>query len=108
MRKWIKKLYRSKENLTKQEVREMIENNSNVILLDVRNHQEYEEGHLNGAINIPTYDLYRNAPKMLKDKDAIIIAYCTIGVRSENAINILRKMGYKNLYHLDGGIGEDL
>ena len=71
MRKWIKKLYRSKENLTNEEVREMIENNSNVILLDVRNHQEYEEGHLNGAINIPTYDLYRNAPKILKDKEAI-------------------------------------
>lgn len=105
MRKWIKKLYRSKENLTKEEVKEMMQSNSNVILLDVRNHQEYEEGHLNGAINIPTYDLYRNAPKILKDKDTIIIAYCTVGVRSENAINILRKMGYKNLYHLDGGIG---
>ena len=105
MKKWIKKLYRSKENLTKEEVKEMIQNNSNVILLDVRNHQEYEEGHLNGAINIPTYDLYRNAPKILTDKEAIIIAYCTVGVRSENAINILRKMGYKNLYHLEGGIG---
>lgn len=108
MRKWIKKLYRSKENLTKEEVKEMIENNSNVILLDVRNHQEYEEGHLKGAINIPTYDLYRNAPKLLKDKEAIIIAYCTIGVRSESAVNILRRMGYINLYHLEGGIGQDL
>lgn len=105
MKKWIKKLYRSKENLTKEEVKEMMQSNSNIILLDVRNHQEYEEGHLNGAINIPTYDLYRNAPKILKDKEAIIIAYCTVGVRSKNAINILRKMGYKNLYHLDGGIG---
>ena len=105
MRKWIKRLYRSKENLTKEEVAEMIANNSNVILLDVRNHQEYEEGHLKGAINIPTYDIYREAPKKLLDKDATIIAYCTVGLRSENAINILRKMGYKNLYHLDGGIG---
>jgi len=105
MRKWIKKLYRSKENLTKEEVNEMLKNNSNIILLDVRNHQEYEEGHLKGAINIPTYDLYRNAAKILTDKETIIIAYCTVGVRSENAINILRKMGYKNLYHLDGGIG---
>ena len=105
MRNWIRRIYRSKEDLTKAEVREMLKNHSNVILLDVRSHQEYEEGHLNGAINIPTYDIYRNAPKMLKDKEAIIIAYCTVGVRSKNAINILRKMGYKNLYHLDGGIG---
>ena len=105
MRKWLKKLYRSKQNITKEEMREMLNNSNNIILLDVRSHQEYEEGHLKGAINIPTYDLYREATKKIKDKEAIIIAYCTIGVRSENAINILRKMGYKNLYHLDGGIG---
>lgn len=105
MRNWIKKLYRSKENLTKEEVKEMLKNHSNVILLDVRSHQEYEEGHLNGAINIPTYELYRNTSKVLKDKNSIIIAYCTVGVRSKHAIEILRKMGYKNLYHLEGGIG---
>lgn len=105
MRKWLKRLYRSKENITKEEMMDMISNNSNVILLDVRSYQEYEEGHLNGAINIPTYDIFREAPRKLVDKDAIIIAYCTVGLRSENAINILRKMGYKNLYHLDRGIG---
>lgn len=105
MRKWITRIYRSKENLTKEEVNQMLRNYTNVILLDVRSHQEYEEGHLNGAINIPTYEIYRNAPKIIRDKDTIIIAYCTVGLRSKNAINILRKMGYKNLYHLDGGIG---
>ena len=105
MRKWLKRLYRSKENITKEEMREMINNYSSVILLDVRSHKEYAEGHLNGAINIPIYDLYMEAPKALKDKEVIIIAYCTVGVRSESAIKILRKMGYKNLYHLDGGIG---
>lgn len=82
----------------------MFDNNSNVILLDVRSSQEFEEGHLIGAVNIPTYELYTQAPKILTDKDAIIIAYCTVGVRSKHAINVLRKMGYKNLYHLDGGI----
>lgn len=102
LRNWIKKLYRSKENLTKEEAKEMLDNNSNVTLLDVRSPQEFEEGHLVGAVNIPTYELYTQAPKILRDKEAIIIAYCTIGVRSKNAINILRKMGYKNLYHLEG------
>lgn len=104
MRKWLKRLYRSKHNITKEEMLEMLNNYSNVILLDVRSRQEYEESHLNGAINISVYDLYKEAPEMLKDKEAIIIAYCTVGLRSENAINILRKMGYKNLYHLDGGL----
>ena len=104
MKKWISKLYRSKENLTKEEMREMLNSNNNIILLDVRSSQEFEEGHLSGAINIPTYELYILAPKKLKDKDVIIIAYCTVGVRSKQAINILRKMGYRNLYHLEGGI----
>ena len=105
MQRWIKRFYRSKENIKKEEMQEMLSKYSNVILLDVRSHQEYAEGHLNGAINIPTYDLYTDASKVLKDKETIIIAYCTVGVRSENAIKILKKMGYKNLYHLDGGIG---
>lgn len=105
MRNWFKKLYRSKENLTKEEVKEILDDYYNVILLDVRSHQEYEEGHLEGAINIPTYELYRNAPKLIPNRDSIIIAYCTVGLRSENAIKILRKMGYTNLYHLEGGIG---
>lgn len=105
MRKWLKRLYRSKQNISKEEMEEILSNYSNAILLDVRSHQEYEEGHLNGAINIPIYDLFRDASKKLTDKEAVIISYCTVGVRSENAINILRKMGYKNLYHLDGGIG---
>ena len=101
----MKSFFRSKSNLSKEEMEDMINNNSNVILLDVRSHQEYEEGHLQGAINIPTYEIYGKATKILTDKDAIIIAYCTLGVRSKNAIKILKKMGYKNLYHLDEGIG---
>ena len=82
----------------------MLDNKFNVILLDVRSPQEFEEGHLIGAINIPTYELYTQASKILTDKDSIIIAYCSVGVRSKHAIDVLRKMGYKNLYHLDGGI----
>lgn len=105
MRRLIKKLYRSKENITKEEMKYMIGNYPNVILLDVRSPQEYKEGHLKNAINIPNYEIYSKAPHILRDKEAIIIAYCTVGIRSENAIKILRKLGYKNLYHLDGGIG---
>lgn len=101
----MKRLFRSKSNLSQQEMKDMVRNNDNVILLDVRSPQEFEEGHLDGAINIPTYEIYSKAQKILTDKDAIIIAYCTLGVRSKNVIKILKKMGYKNLYHLDCGIG---
>lgn len=104
MKNFIRRLYRSKNNITKDEMKFMLNNYSNVILLDVRSPQEFMEGHLNNAINIPTYEIYSKAPKIIKDKETIIIAYCTVGIRSENAIRILKKLGYKNLYHLEGGI----
>lgn len=104
MKNFIKKLYRSRNNITKDEMKFMLKNYSNVILLDVRSPQEFAEGHLNNSINIPTYEIYSKAPKIIKDKETIIIAYCTVGIRSENAIRILKKLGYKNLYHLEGGI----
>ena len=104
MFKWLRNKYRSKENLTKDEVYEMIRNNDNVILLDVRSPQEYEEGHMQNAINIPTYEIYEKAEKIIRDKDSIIICYCTVGVRSKKTIKMLKKLGYNNLYNLDGGI----
>lgn len=104
MKNFIRRLYRSKNNITKDEMKFMLKNYSNVVLLDVRSPQEFMEGHLNNAINIPTYEIYSKAPKIIKDKETIIIAYCTVGIRSENAIRILERLGYKNLYHLEGGI----
>ena len=46
MKNLFRRIYRSKENITKEELKEMFDNNPNVILLDVRKHKEYEEGHL--------------------------------------------------------------
>ena len=101
MKKFLKRFYRTKMNLSKEEMQEIMINNEKAVLLDVRSPQEYEEGHINGAINIPNYELYYKAPRLIKDKEAIIIAYCTLGLRSKKALKILKRMGYKNLYHLD-------
>ena len=105
MKELLKKLYRTKTDIGKEEMREILKNNNNVIILDVRSPQEYEEGHIDGAINIPNYELYYKTPRVIKNKETIIIAYCTLGLRSKKATKILKKMGYKNIYHLDGGIG---
>ena len=104
MKSFLKRLYRSKTNLTKEEMQDLLRSNENIILLDVRSPQEFEEGHLEGAINIPTYELNYKAHIMLENKDSIIIAYCTLGIRSKKAIKVLKKLGYKNLYHLESGI----
>ena len=82
----------------------VISTNPNSILLDVRSPQEYKEGHLNGAINIPLYELEMCCDCNLKEKDKIVIVYCQSGIRSKKAIKILNKNGFKNLYHRRDGL----
>lgn len=98
------KINRQNQNLSLKEIREIIRNNENVILVDVRSKQEFLEGHLDGAINIPLYELEKCCECKIKDKNAVIIAYCQYGMRSKKAIMLLRRHGYKNLYHLKGGV----
>lgn len=98
------KINRQSQNLSLKEIREIMQNNKNVILVDVRSKQEFLEGHLDGAINIPLYDLEQCCECKLKNKDAIIITYCQYGMRSKKAIMQLKRHGYKNLYHLKDGL----
>lgn len=74
------------------------------ILLDVRSPQEYNEGHLEGAILIPEYELKSKCEYKLPDKEKTIIIYCSTGTRSKKAQRELEKMGYKNVYNLYNGI----
>ena len=104
LKRIIRKFYRYKENITKEEMKEILRANNNVILLDVRSHQEYKEGHLERSINIPLYDLQKEALSKIRNKEDIVIVYCSAGIRSKKAVQILRKMGYINLYNIEGGI----
>lgn len=96
--------YRQRDEITIEEVYHILNNNSNAVLLDVRSNQEYNEGHLQGSINIPLYDLGIYIDDILLDTDTYIVTYCQSGMRSKEAIEILRKKGYKNVYSLDGGL----
>ncbi|MBV7531976.1 rhodanese-related sulfurtransferase [Chitinophaga sp. sic0106] len=80
------------------------------IIVDMRNHYEYEVGHFEGAIEVPS-DTFREqlpmAVDMLKDqKDKNIIMYCTGGIRCEKASAYMLHAGFQNVYHLEGGIIE--
>lgn len=86
------------------EIMDIKRTNPNSILLDVRSPQEFKEGHLNGAINIPLYELEMCCTCKLKEKNRLIIVYCQSGIRSKKAIKILNKNGFKNLYHLKNGL----
>ncbi|MBX3240747.1 MAG: rhodanese-related sulfurtransferase [Chitinophagaceae bacterium] len=78
------------------------------IILDMRNHYEYEVGHFNGAVEIPS-DTFREqlpmAVEMMQEhKDKNIVMYCTGGIRCEKASAYMLHNGFKNVRHLEGGI----
>lgn len=78
------------------------------VIVDMRNHYEYEVGHFENAIEIPS-DTFRDqlpmAAEMLQDKkNKNIIMYCTGGIRCEKASAYMLHKGYKNVFHLEGGI----
>ena len=74
------------------------------ILLDVRSHQEYQEGHLRGAINIPEYEINSRIEREIPKKNQLIVIYCQYGARSINVYKKMEKMGYNNMYNLQGGL----
>ena len=82
---------------------EKILKNSGGILVDVRSPKEYEEGHMEGAISIPEYEIKKKAKILLPNKEKVIIVYCSSGGRSKKAKEELRNMGYKYVYNLYNG-----
>ncbi len=73
------------------------------ILVDVRSPQEYEEGHMEGAILLQEYEIKKRANELLPNKDKVIVVYCSSGGRSKKAQKELLDMGYKKVYNLYNG-----
>ncbi|SDD88607.1 oxygen-dependent tRNA uridine(34) hydroxylase TrhO [Niabella drilacis] len=83
-------------------------NDPETIVIDMRNHYEFEVGHFENAIEIPS-DTFRDQLPMAVDMmqehmDKNIIMYCTGGIRCEKASAYMLHRGFKNVYHLEGGI----
>jgi len=80
--------------------------NSDFIILDIRTLEEYESGHLENSIRIDYYssDFEEQLDKLDKNKTYLI--YCRSGNRSSKALNIMQELGFKEAYHISGGINE--
>jgi len=83
-------------------------NDPKTVVIDMRNHYEYEVGHFENAIEVPS-DTFREqlpmAAEMMNDqRDKNIIMYCTGGIRCEKASAYMLHKGFKNVFHLEGGI----
>jgi UPF0176 protein len=90
-----------------QQMNEMLKHDDTIVI-DMRNHYEYEVGHFDKAVEIPS-DTFREqlpmAVEMMADKkDKHIIMYCTGGIRCEKASAYMLHNGFKNVFHLEGGI----
>ena len=79
-------------------------NDSDVVLLDVRDDNEYSSGHIRDSIHIPVSSLQKRINELEKYKNKKILAYCRSGNRSNTACRTLNKKGFENISNLAGGI----
>jgi len=82
--------------------------NPDTVVIDMRNHYEYEVGHFENAIEIPSDTFREQLPMavemMQENKNRNIIMYCTGGIRCEKASAFMLHKGFQNVFHLEGGI----
>ncbi len=89
------------EEISPEEAKELI-GEANVVLLDVRTQEEYDEGHIEGAVLLPYDAITADSAGLPADKDATIIIYCRSGRRSAIAAETLLGLGYTRVYDLGG------
>lgn len=88
--------------ISQEEAMEMMKLDDGHIIVDVRRQDEYDEGHIPGAILIPNESISDVRPKELTDLDQIILIYCRTGRRSKEASQKLADLGYTNIYEFGG------
>ena len=88
--------------ITQEEAKRIIDTEEGYIILDVRTIEEFEGGHIPGAILIPDYEIEEKAPEQLTDKSQLILVYCRSGRRSKIAAEALVDLGYSNVKEFGG------
>lgn len=98
-------MVRSYTQISQEEAKQMMEQDGTQIIVDVRTQEEYDSGHILGAICIPNESIGTEHPEELPDLDQVILVYCRSGNRSKQAAQKLFDMGYINVYEF-GGIND--
>lgn len=84
-----------------EEAKQMMDENE-VTILDVRTAQEYAEGYIPNAVNLPNEEIGKEPPELLPEQDEILLVYCRSGRRSKEAADKLVAMGYTQVYDFGG------
>lgn len=90
------------EEITQEEAKKIMDADESAIILDVREKEEFDEGHIPGAILIPYTEIEDKADEMLPDKDSLILVYCRSGRRSKIAAKALSELGYTSVKEFGG------
>ena len=80
----------------------MMEAEKDYLIVDVRSYEEFAQGHIPGALNVPNESIGTEPPLLLPDKDQLIMIYCRSGNRSKQASQKLVDMGYSNIVEFGG------
>ena len=89
-------------NITAEEAKQIMDKEEGFIILDVRTQEEYDQGHLPGAVVISHEEIAEKAEGALTDKDQLILVYCRSGRRSKIAAEALVELGYTNIKEFGG------
>ena len=90
------------KHVSMDKIVQIMNENTDYIILDVRTIAEYNEGHIPNAICIPNETIGNNTISELPDKEQLILIYCRSGNRSKQAAEKLKKLGYTNLIEFGG------
>lgn len=90
------------EQITAEEAKKIMDSDEDFVILDAREQDEYDSGHIPGAILIPYTEIENKAESMIPDKDKQILVYCRSGRRSKIAAESLAKLGYTNIKEFGG------
>lgn len=90
------------QQISQEEAKEMMDT-QDVIILDVREQDEYDSGHIPGAVLLPVGTIDENtAAEVIPEKDSTVPVYCRSGNRSKTASSALADLGYTNVYEFGG------
>lgn len=89
-------------NITAEEAKQIMDSEEGYIILDVRTQEEYDQGHIPGAIVISHEEIAEKAEEVLTDKNQLILVYCRSGRRSKLAAEALVELGYTNIKEFGG------
>ena len=92
----------SYEQISADEAKKLMDSETDYAIVDARTQEEFDEGHIEGAIMIPEYEIEAKAESLLPDKDQLILVYCRSGRRSKIASEALVGLGYTNVKEFGG------